>query len=220
MTTVSNVSTTTGTGTSGVSALASANGATEDRFLKLLVAQMNNQDPLNPLDNAAVTSQMAQINTVNGIEQLNNTVKALLGQFSQGQSLQGAALVGRTVLVEGDDMRLSEGLGAGGFTLDGPADRAKVEIVDAGGAVLDTLDLGALKAGTHTFAWDGKTANGQTVADGLYSFRVSATQGTTAVETTTLAAGRVISVANNDDGLQLDLQDLGPRAYTDVKSIF
>jgi flagellar basal-body rod modification protein FlgD len=61
--------------------------ATADRFLKLLVAQMQNQDPLNPMDNAQVTSQMAQINTVNGIERLNTTVQGLSGQFVQMQAL-------------------------------------------------------------------------------------------------------------------------------------
>ena len=80
--------TTAGTSTSGTSDAGSA-----DRFLKLLVAQMQNQDPLNPMDNAQVTSQMAQINTVNGIEKLNTTVQGLSGQFMQMQAMQGAALV-------------------------------------------------------------------------------------------------------------------------------
>ena len=71
----------------------------EDRFLKLLVAQMQNQDPLNPMDNAQVTSQMAQINTVSGIEKLNTTVPGLNSQFVQLQALQGATLVGRDVTV-------------------------------------------------------------------------------------------------------------------------
>ena len=75
---------------------------TSDRFLKLLVAQMQNQDPLNPMDNAQVTSQMAQINTVTGIEKLNTTVQGLNGQFVQLQALQGASLVGRDVIVAGN----------------------------------------------------------------------------------------------------------------------
>src|SRR5215216_1743278 len=80
--------------------VAGASDATSaDRFLKLLVAQMQNQDPLNPMDNAQVTSQMAQINTVNGIEKLNNSVEGLSGHFMQMQALQGAALVGRDVIV-------------------------------------------------------------------------------------------------------------------------
>src|SRR5437667_6309518 len=94
-----------------------------DRFLKLLVAQMQNQDPLNPMDNAQITSQMAQINTVNGIEKLNTTVGSLSSQFLQMQTLQGASLVGRGVLVEGKQVVMNDsGKGVGGFELDGAAD--------------------------------------------------------------------------------------------------
>ena len=77
---------------------------TSDRFLKLLVAQMKNQDPLNPMDNAQVTSQMAQINTVTGIDKLNSTVQGLSTQFVQLQAMQGASLVGRDVIVAGNKL--------------------------------------------------------------------------------------------------------------------
>src|SRR6187455_1282192 len=81
---------------------------TSDRFLKLLVAQMANQDPLNPMDNAQVTSQMAQISTVNGIDKLNTTVQGLNQQFVQMQALQGATLVGRDVIIPGDRLSTNE----------------------------------------------------------------------------------------------------------------
>src|SRR5687768_8592284 len=86
-----------------------------DRFLKLLVAQMQNQDPLSPMDNAQVTSQMAQINAVTGIEKLNTTVQGLSGQFVQMQALQGATLVGREVIVPGNKLTIEEGKAEGGF---------------------------------------------------------------------------------------------------------
>ena len=88
-----------------------------DRFLKLLVAQMQNQDPLNPMDNAQVTSQMAQIQTVTGIEQLNTTVEGLSSQFVQLQALQGASLVGRDVIVPGNLLDIDNGTAQGGFEL-------------------------------------------------------------------------------------------------------
>src|SRR5262245_34581480 len=94
-----------------------------DRFLKLLVAQMNNQDPLNPMDNAEVTSQMAQINTVTGINGLNDTVNQLLGQFATLESMQAAQLTGRNVLVPGSTLALSSGgTATGGANLSLPAD--------------------------------------------------------------------------------------------------
>jgi len=79
----------------------------QDRFLTLLVAQMKNQDPLNPLDNAQVTSQLAQINTVNGIEKLNHTLTKLLESNQDTQALQAATVVGRQVLADGNGIVLA-----------------------------------------------------------------------------------------------------------------
>src|SRR5512147_1362394 len=126
-------------------------GDASDRFLKLLVAQMQNQDPLSPMDNAQVTSQMAQINTVTGIAQLNQTVQGLNAQFVQMQALQGASLVGRDVIVPGSRLSIANGVGQGGFELASPADAVKVEILAPSGQVVDTLDLGAQGSGLHGF---------------------------------------------------------------------
>src|SRR4051812_530763 len=103
----------TATGATGaVAALGSSkSGETEDRFLKLLVAQLKNQDPLNPMDNAQVTTQMAQIQTVSGIDKLNTTVQGLNGQFAQLQALSGASLVGHDVLIEGNRIVADNGVG-------------------------------------------------------------------------------------------------------------
>ncbi|HET8870810.1 MAG TPA: flagellar hook capping FlgD N-terminal domain-containing protein, partial [Aquabacterium sp.] len=93
---------------------ASTTDATSDRFLKLLVTQMQNQDPLNPMDNAQVTSQMAQINTVTGIDKLNTTVQSIGSNFSQLQMLQAANLVGHQVLVDGNKLTVDSNGSAGG----------------------------------------------------------------------------------------------------------
>src|SRR5688500_6206631 len=158
------------------SSVTSANEAgSADRFLKLLVAQMQNQDPLSPMDNAQVTSQMAQINTVSGIEKLNGTVQGLSTQFMQLQAVQGAALIGRDVIVAGNriDIDPQTAIGQGGFELAGPADAVKVEILAPSGAVMQTINLGAEGAGMHSFDWPAGTA---TNASGL-TFRVAATSG-------------------------------------------
>src|SRR3546814_4518302 len=87
-------------------------GDTQDRFLTLLVTQLQNQDPLNPMDNAQVTSQIAQLSTVNGINQLNNTLLALSGQMDVSQSMPDAALIGKDVLVPGTKISLGGEPGA------------------------------------------------------------------------------------------------------------
>lgn len=187
--------------------------ASADRFLKLLVAQMQNQDPLNPLDNAQVTSQMAQINTVNGIEKLNNTVQALSGQFVQMQALQGAALVGRDVIVAGNRLDVADGVGQGGFDLTSPADAVKVEVLNAGGHVVDTIQLGAQTAGRHGFEWDASKAT-----DTNLSFRITATSGAATLSSTALTRDRVVAVSTAGDKLTLELERGGSTPYADIKA--
>src|SRR6218665_1878479 len=122
----------------GTSKTQTANEAgSADRFLKLLVAQMQNQDPLSPMDNAQVTSQIAQINTVSGIEKLNTTVVGLSGQFTQMQALQGAALVGREVVVPGNTLTVKDGVGSGTFELGSAADDVQVEVLDKQNNVIE-----------------------------------------------------------------------------------
>ncbi|MFO1270998.1 MAG: flagellar hook assembly protein FlgD [Rubrivivax sp.] len=197
----------------GSSSNASAAGSA-DRFLKLLVAQMQNQDPLNPMDNAQITSQMAQINTVNGIQTLNTTVQSLSSQFAQLQALQGAALVGHDVTVPGKSIAIENGVGVGGYELAGPADRVKLEVLDASGRVVDTLQLGAQESGRHEFEWPG-AAN---AAAGDYSFRITANSGTATVSTTTLMRDRVDAVSTDNGTLMLELARSGAVEYSAVKA--
>jgi flagellar basal-body rod modification protein FlgD len=188
-----------------------------DRFLKLLVTQLQNQDPLNPLDNAQITSQMAQINTVNGISQLNTTVKGLNTQFSQLQALQGAALVGHEVTVQGSRLEVVGGKAAGGFELDSQADAVKIEVRNGAGTVVDTIDLPAQTSGVHAFKW--KAPAGTDVADGsVYTFRVAATAGANAVTATPLMRDRVQAVTSGPGGLVLQTENAGNVPYTDIKA--
>ena len=185
-----------------------------ERFLKLLVAQMQNQDPLNPMDNAQVTSQMAQINTVNGIEKLNTTVKGLSGQFVQMQALQGAALVGREVVVAGNQLDLSEGVGRAGFELANPADKVTVEVLAPSGQVIDTLNLGAQSSGMHSFSWQA----GEGMPTSGLSFRVSQTTGGIQSNATALMRVPVSAVSTSGGSLQLELRNGKTIDYADVKA--
>jgi|SRR5882672_666379 len=192
-----------------------------DRFLKLLVAQMNNQDPLNPLDNAQVTSQMAQINTVTGINGLNDTVNQLISQFSRLESMQAAQLTGRSVLVAGNTLTLpASGSAAGGVDLDLPADTVTVEIKDAAGQVVRQLQLGKEDSGVSRFDWDGRTSTGDAAPAGSYTFTVTAKAGSTSVSAAALAARQVNGVRQDaSGGVQLVLAGGGAVAYSDVKQI-
>ena len=196
------------TSTAGTSsATASPQAGTQDYFLKLLVAQMKNQDPLNPLDNAQVTSQLAQLNTVDGINKLATKLDALLGDSTTAQSLQAAGLVGHTVLTPGTKLDLESGQAIGGIELASAVDHILVTIKDASGAVVHTSDLGAHDAGVMNFVWDGTTDSGATAKAGSYTFSVEAKAGTSKIVANTLSAGVVSSVTPGANGAQLLVSD-------------
>jgi flagellar basal-body rod modification protein FlgD len=189
--------------------------ASEDRFLKLLVAQLNNQDPMNPMDNAQMTSQLAQINTVSGIQTLNDTMKSMATQIAALQSLQGSATIGHDVLTEGSTLDIVDGVGKGSFDLSANADAVKVQVSTAGGTVLGTVNLGAQEKGRQAFTWDASAYTGS----GDLSFKVTATNGGTAVTTTSLQRNKVVAVSNDNNVLNLQLQNGSSVAYADVKAI-
>lgn len=206
---------------SSSSAASSSNAMTDaqNRFLKLLTTQLKNQDPLNPLDNAQMTSQLAQISTVSGIEKLNATLQTLLQDSLDTQTTQAASLVGHAVLVPGGGLQLASSAGVGGIELAGAADEVTVTISDANGLPMKTLSLGALAAGVHNFSWDGKTDSGAQAADGNYSIAIAAKQGGEKVDATALSLAMVRSVIRTSQGFALDLGSLGAFTMDEVKQI-
>ena len=197
-------------------AVSAVNGAgSEDRFLKLLVAQLSNQDPLNPMDNAQMTSQMAQISTVSSIEKVNTSLGGLASQLASLQMLQASTLVGRSVLVEGSQLAINEGRAGGAIDLATRADSVKIEILSAGGQVVDSIDLGRLEAGRHAFEWDASRHPGVVSA----SYRVSATSAGKAAAATQLVRDQVEAVSAEGGVMNVQLRGLGSIAYSTVKAI-
>lgn len=194
-------------------------GEGQDRFLKLLVTQLKNQDPLNPVDNAQITSQMAQISTVSGIDKLNATLQTMVASFNVGQSLQATAMIGHSVLATGSVIALEGGSAVGGVELAAAADTVTVSIRDASGQLLRKVDLGAQEAGVLSFQWDGSTDSGASAAAGAYSFAVEAIQGGKKVEATALAAGVVAGVTTGKSGVSLNVNGIGILALSDVKQV-
>ena len=190
-----------------------------ERFLTLLVSQIRNQDPLNPMDNAQMTSQLAQINTVNGLEQLNTTLKQLVGFYDEGRAMQAAAMVGKNVLVDGNKLQLGAEGGLAGVELADKADSVRVTIKDKNGLVMRTLDLGKSDAGSHVFAWDGKTDAGAAAVAGDYTFTVDAKLGNDKVTGTAMQFGTVFAVVREKTGFSLDLGTLGEVGFDEIKRI-
>ena len=191
----------------------------QDRFLKMLVTQMKNQDPLNPLDNAQVTSQMAQLSTVTGINKLNDSIGSLASMFQSNQLLQASGMIGHGVLAEGSGLKLSGSKAIGGIELQQPADKVVVTVTSLAGQVLQTVDLGAQNAGVMSFQWDGGTDAGGKVADGAYQFSVKAVQGGQSIAAGTLSLGVVNSVSVDAQGISLNADGLGALALSKIKQI-
>ncbi len=202
--------------TSGTSA-DGAQGEGEDRFLKLLVAQMNNQDPLSPMDNAQVTSQLAQINTVKGIDKLNATMQKMLDRSQSGGTTDAASMVGRQVLVDGNKIEVKAGVPVkAGFDLPAQAGAVRIEVLDAKGAVVDSSVRSNVPPGLNLLEWNG-AAGGKTLAAGQYTLRVTANQGQTSIPAVPLTAATVGAVVPGANGQSLHLGALGARALSDVR---
>lgn len=218
MTSTSSVSGTTASAMSANTSTGSAvnTAGSEDRFLKLLVAQLANQDPMNPMDNAQMTSQMAQISTVSSIEKVNTSVSGLAGQLASMQALQASALVGRDVMVEGNRLAIHDGKANGAIDLDLPADKVVVDIVSSGGQVVESFNLGVRGAGRQQFQWDATT---HTDSEAL-TYRVTATKGSTVVTNRTMVQDQVTSVGSDNGTTRVQLRSLGSVGYDSVKTIF
>ena len=207
------------TAAASTSTLASASTSAQDqsdRFLKLLVAQLNNQDPMNPMDNSQMTSQIAQINTVSGIQQLNDSIKSMSSQYTSMQVMQGASMIGHQVLATGNTMSVNAGVGTAAFNLDGDAASVKVQVLSPSGQVIDQLDLGAMTAGSHNFQWNAS----KYTASGTPTFSVAAKQGATAVTATPLVRDTIASVGtDSSNAMSLLLKSGSSIKYDTIKSI-
>ena len=199
----------------------------QQQFMTLLIAQLKNQDPTNPASNTETTSQLAQINTVSGIEKLNATLQGITGQIGTSQQLQASALKGRGVLVSGDRILVANGSSGVtttpfGINLASSADKVKVKITNDSGAVIRSFDLGAQKAGTQSLSWDGLTEDGATVAPGKYHAVVEATADGQPVNVQALNYAVVNGVLNSSGSgsPQLDLGTSGDANLSDVYQIF
>ncbi len=241
-----------GTGTSAATNAANAAGSanpgdagtdtaagTEDRFLKLLVAQMRNQDPLNPLDNAQVTSQLAQINTVRGIEQLNASMTTMAAASTAVSPVSAVGLLGRQVLVAGTDFEWAGSASAApnpdpsmpqlpsqsktarvGFELPAAASAVRAEIVDSAGKIMHAHEVSDSEVGVHTFDWDGLDANGKAAPAGKYRLRVfGAGYDGAEIKVDGLVPARVNGVAQAPGGARVELSGRAAQPASAIRAI-
>ncbi|CAG8937778.1 MULTISPECIES: flagellar hook assembly protein FlgD [Pantoea] len=192
----------------------------QNQFLTMLVTQLKNQDPTNPMDNSQLTTQLAQINTLSGIEKLNTTLGSISGQISTSQSLQSSTLIGHGVMVNGGQILVGNGTTTPfGVELASASTGTSATIKDASGTVIDTVDLGALSAGVHTFSWDGKLTDGSVAPDGKYSVAIAASNGNAQLVAQPLNYAYVNGVSTANNTTKLDLGTMGSATLDDVRQI-
>ena len=194
--------------------------ADQDKFMTLLITQLKNQDPLNPLDNAQVTSQLAQLQTVTGINKLNETIESLKSDYAASASLQATNLINHGVLAAGNSLQLASGKSLFGVELKNAVDTLQIDIKNASGKVVHSQTLQAVDAGTLPLAWDGKLEDGTTAPDGMYTVAVAGTLGGKPAEgVQALTFGTVASVSTGAGGVKLNVPAIGQLTMNDIKQV-
>jgi flagellar basal-body rod modification protein FlgD len=193
-----------------------------DTFFKLMITQLNNQDPSNPVDNGQFLAQIAQFGTVSGLDKLNQQFDGLASNLTSGQALQAGSLVGREVLVPLDNGRLTAGGSIRGqVDLDSSAQDVVVTITDPAGQLVKEMRLGPQPQGPISFTWDGSDDAGDYAPPGMYGVRVQAERGDVFEDQQTqlFAAVESVSIGPGSSDLTLNLQGLGALPFKKVSQI-
>jgi len=173
----------------------------QNTFLQLLVAQLKNQDPTNPMDSSQMTSQLAQISTVQGISQLNTSLTSLSTQLAAGQQSQAALLIGSTVLAPGNSISVASGkTGAFGVQLASAVSDLQVVVKNSAGTIVNTIDLGKQSAGTIPVGWTPTDSAGNALPDGNYTITAAGTINGQQATATTLTGATVQGVVTQSTG--------------------
>jgi flagellar basal-body rod modification protein FlgD len=189
----SNSAASSGSASSGASGLAS-----ENTFYNLLVTQLTNQDPLNPMSNSQLSSQLAQFSVANGVQAIQGSLSSLMGQINQNQGLQAASR---------NQLTLNGGTSMGAYDLSSGASAVDVLIQNSAGQTLAVLPQGAQAAGMQSFSWNGADASGNALPSGTYQFSVQASGANgQSVSSTPYMAGVVSGVTLGAAGPTLELQ--------------
>lgn len=194
----------------------------KNEFLNLLVAQLNNQNPLEPQGNGEFIAQLAQFSQVEGIEKLNTSMGSLLSGYQSSQALQASSLVGRKVIVPTDKavVDTAETFKAS-LVLPVTSSNVYVNVYDSAGATVNRVNLGQQSAGNVSFMWDGKDASGKVMPPGTYRFEAQASyaDGTKGLYTMLPANVDSVTLGQNGGELTLNLAGLGSVPLSQVQVI-
>lgn len=201
-----------------------ANGSDgmQDQFMTLMLTQMKNQDPLKPMENGEFLAQLAQFNTVTGVQDLQKSFADFAASMQTNQALQASGLVGRSVSVPGPDVMLNSGTNVqGNVKLPSSTTDLQLSIYDGSGQLVRTIGMGTQAAGDITFSWDGLANDGTPLGSGVYELRAEATIEGAPVALATQVDAQVesVSMAGGAQGIQLNLAGIGTVPFSDVQQV-
>ena len=194
----------------------------QDQFMQLLIAQLENQDPLEPQDDGEFLSQLAQFETAAGAEELQQSFDEFSANMQSNSALQASSLVGRNVLAPGGIAQLETGENVvGQVDLASSTTNLTIEIEDASGQLVKTIPMGTQAAGDVKFTWDGTDQDGNYLPPGGYRIRARADVGTETVAQDVLVSAKVdsVSIGQGGQGIKLNLSGLGSIELSAVKEI-
>jgi flagellar basal-body rod modification protein FlgD len=209
----------TSTSSSQDTATTKKNTLTQEDFLKLFTTQMRYQNPLEPLDNFQMATQLAQFNTVDSLTRMNEILNQLVASQNSISHLQAAGLIGKKVEAQGNRLAIQQGtVGEGVYQLGRPAN-VIIQILNSQGGVVRQIDAGSRGTSRQTIAWDGKNQAGAALPDGDYTFRVIAmdSQGQS-VPVTTYQIGMVEGVSLENGAITLQVNG-SKVAFSEILSI-
>ena len=203
---------------------ADQNGLMQQDFLKLMIAQIQNQSPLKPQENGEFLGQLAQFSTVEGLQDMQKTLDTLSSSIVSNQALQASSMVGRFVRVPGNEAVLPGGEGErffGAVELEQTAANLKFEILSPSGEIVKTIGVGNHPPGVVNFAWDGTNNKGEMMPEGKYNFRAVANIGseTQSLDTHTIALVESVTLGRNGEQMKLNIAGLGERTMDAVREI-
>ena len=191
----------------------------QEEFMRLLVAQLNNQDPTKPMDNFEFLSQIAQFSTVDGIQNMETSLSNMGESMMSTRAIQASSLVGRDVISASNQAAFIPGEEIEGVVaMPVSASAVQIQVSDSSGQLVKVLDIGNVGAGIHKFSWDGLLADGQSVPQGSYQVTASGLIEGAVEALPAFASARVASVSIGSGGadISLNLDGGDSVSYTDV----
>lgn len=193
----------------------------QDDFLTILVAQLTHQDPLSPMEDADMTSQLAEFSSLEQLTNINSGIKGMSENMTRSDMLSAVSYIGKEVKAEGYKLSISDGnVSTIYYGMGEPVTGIKMNIYDGEGAIIRTIELGSKEAGSYQYEWDGKNEGGEKMPDGIYGIGMLGedTKGKPVMIQTEIS-GTVDAVVNEGGKQYLRLKDGRFLSFLNVKEI-